>query len=140
LRESISASWLGTVGMLGMPIARPFAVLAFVLGIIGLVLSVIVVVAIYITAGALAICGAALFGVSLALLVQDVSVAVLLAGSGLACIGAGIVIFVLNLLLGRAIFKGIANLSGRIRHKRIKIRKEAFRYDYTYDNRERRAK
>jgi uncharacterized membrane protein len=134
LRESISASWLGTVGMLGMPIARPFAVLAFVLGIIGLVLSVIVVVAIYIAAGILAISGAVFFGVSFAVIAQDVSVAILLAGSGLICMGFGIVFFVLNLLLGRAIFKGIANLSGRIRHKRVKIRKDAFHHSYTYGN------
>jgi hypothetical protein len=38
-------------------------------------------------------------------------------------------------MLGRAIFKGIANLSGRIRHKRVKVRKEIFNYTYTGANR-----
>jgi uncharacterized membrane protein len=134
LRESLSASWLGTVGMLAMPVARPFAVLAFVLGIIGLVCCVIVVAAIFAIAGALIISGAALFVLSFAVLAQDPSVTVFFIGFGLANLGIGTVVFILNMLLGRAIFKGIANLSGRIRHKRVKVRKDAFRYNYTYGN------
>jgi uncharacterized membrane protein len=134
LGESISASWLGTVGMLGMPIARPFAVLAFVIGIIGLVLCVIVVAAIYAAAGSLAVSGIASLGMAFVLLAQDASVAVFFFGCGMAGLGAGLVIGVLNYMLGRAIFKGIANLSGRIRRGRVKIRKETFHYSYGNNN------
>jgi uncharacterized membrane protein len=130
--ESISAAGLGAIGMLAMPIARPLAVLACVLGIIGLVLGVIVVVALFIAAGAIAVGGAFCSIVSLMILPQDIYTAMFVGGAGLACVGAGLILGALNSLLGRAIFKGIANLSSRIRHKRVKIRKETFNYSYAY--------
>jgi uncharacterized membrane protein len=132
MSESFSAAGLGAMSMLSMPVARPLAVLACVLGIIGLVLGVIVVVALYVSAGAIAVCGAAFFVTSFMLLLQDPTVTLFLAGAGVALIGTGLVIGALNYLLGRAIFKGIANLSGRIRHRRVKVRKEIFNYNYAY--------
>jgi uncharacterized membrane protein len=132
MSESFSAAGLGAMSMLSMPVARPLAVLACVLGIFGLVLGVIVVAALYFSAGVIAICGAAFFATSFMLLPQDPTVTLFLAGSGVALIGLGLVIGALNYLLGRAIFKGIANLSGRIRHKRVKVRKEIFNYNYAY--------
>jgi hypothetical protein len=63
---------------------------------------------------------------------QEPATTALLAGTGAALIGAGLIVGALNYLLGRAIFRGIANLSGRIRHKRVKIRREAFNYSYAY--------
>jgi uncharacterized membrane protein len=132
--ESISAAGLGAIGMLSMPVARPFAVLACVLGIIGLVLSVSVVVGLFIVAGALAISGLMIAIVSFILILQSVSVTLFLVGAGVALMGAGLLIGMLTSLLGHVIFKGIANLSGIIRHKRIKIRKENFSYTYTYTN------
>ncbi|MDR2163599.1 MAG: hypothetical protein LBO70_06650 [Clostridiales Family XIII bacterium] len=132
--ESFSAAGLGAIGMLSMPVARPLAVLACILGIMGLVIGVIVVVAIFFSAGALVVAGAVTLFMSFWLTYPEFSTVLFLAGAGAACIGGGLVIGVLNYLLGRAIFKGIANLSGRIRHKRVKIRKENFNYSYAYTN------
>jgi hypothetical protein len=130
MREGIEASWHGAIGMLAMPVARPFAVLACVLGIIGLILCIIVVVAIYIVAGALAIGGAGTFVVSFWFVTSDPAVMMFCAGIGMMGIALGIVIGALNYLLGRTIFKGIANLSGHIRHRRVKIKKEFFQQNY----------
>jgi uncharacterized membrane protein len=130
MSESFSAAGLGALGMLSMPVARPLAVLACVLGIFGLVLGVIVVAVIFAAAGAVAVGGAFCFATSFMLIPQYVSSAVFLAGAGLACLGVGLVIGTLNYMLGRAIFKGIAILSGRVRHKKIKINKEKFNYSY----------
>jgi uncharacterized membrane protein len=129
--ESFSAAGLGAIGMLSMPVARPLAVLACVLGIIGLVMSAIVVAVLYAVAGAFMVSGVFVAVVSFILAPQDISVTVFFAGGGLAFIGAGLLIGALNYMLGRAIFKGIANLSGRIRHKRVKVRKDIFNYTYT---------
>ncbi|MDR1292238.1 MAG: DUF1700 domain-containing protein [Clostridiales Family XIII bacterium] len=129
--ESFSAAGLGVLGMLSMPVARPLAVLACVLGIIGLIMGVIVVVVIYAVAGTFAAAGVAVTVVSGMIAPQDLSVMIFLVGGGMAFIGAGLLIGALNYMLGRAIFKGIANLSGRIRHKRVKVRKEIFNYTYT---------
>jgi uncharacterized membrane protein len=128
--ESFSAAGLGALGMLAMPVARPLAILACVLGIIGLVFSVIAVAGIFIAAGALAAGGVFITVVSFVLISQDVTVTIFLGGAGVAFIGVGLLIGALNYLLGRAIFKGIANLSGRIRHKRVKVRRETFNYVY----------
>jgi uncharacterized membrane protein len=133
LGESFSAAGLGAIGMLAMPVARPLAVLACVLGIFGLVLAVIVVAAIFAVAGALVFGGVVSASVGFMLLPQDGVVTLFLAGTGAAIVGAGLILGVLNSLLGRAIFKGIANLAGRIRHKRVKVRKEIFNYRYTND-------
>jgi uncharacterized membrane protein len=130
--ESFSAAGLGAMSMLSMPVARPLAVLACVLGIIGLVISVIVVVALFVAAVAVAACGVATFVLSFMVLAQDPTVTLFFLGTGLALAGLGLVIGILNSMLGRAIFKGIANLSGRIRHKRVKVRKEIFNYNYMY--------
>jgi uncharacterized membrane protein len=124
--ESLSAAGLGALGMLSLPVAKPLAVFACVLGIMGLAFSVIAVISLYIVAGALAISGAFCVIVSIMVVTQDVSVTIFLAGAGIAFLGAGLLIGTLNSLLGRAIFKGIANLSGHIRHKRVKVRKEIF--------------
>ena len=125
IREGILASWLGVFGMLAMPGAKVLTIFAFVLGIIGLVASVIVVVGIFIIAGGLAVSGVVSIITGVLVLTQDASATTFLAGSGIFYIGLGIVIGVLNYLLGRVIFKGIANLSGKIRNKkRIKILKE----------------
>jgi uncharacterized membrane protein len=132
MSESFSAAGLGAMSMLSMPVARPLAILACVLGIIGLVLGVIIVAVLYVSAGMIAVCGAAFFATSFMLLPQDPTVTLFLAGAGVAFIGTGLVIGALNYLLGRAIFKGIANLSGRIRHRRVKVRKEIFNYTYAY--------
>jgi hypothetical protein len=129
--ESFSAAGLGAIGMLAMPVARPLAVLACVLGIIGLVMSVIVVIVLYAIAGAFAVSGVFITVVSFILAPQDISVTIFLGGGGLAFIGAGLMTGALNYMLGRAIFKGIANLSGRIRHKRVKVRRDIFNYAYT---------
>jgi uncharacterized membrane protein len=131
-RDSIAAAGLGAASMLAMPVARPLAVLAFVLGIIALVACVVVVVAIYIVAGAAVIGGGLTCAGSVMLFAQDTSVGMYYGGIGLATLGAGIAVGTLNYLLGRAVFKGIANLSGRIRHKRVKVRKDAFEQQGTY--------
>jgi uncharacterized membrane protein len=135
-KDSFSAAGLGTVSMLSMPIARPFAVLAFVLGIIALVACVVAVVAIYFAAGSAVLGGAVTVAGSSVLLAQDVPVGMYYGGLGIASIGIGLAVGALNYLFGRAIFKGIAHLSGNIRHKRVKVRKDAFEqggtYAYTY--------
>ncbi|MDR1042576.1 MAG: DUF1700 domain-containing protein [Clostridiales Family XIII bacterium] len=128
--ESFSAAGLGAIGMLSMPVARPFAILACVVGIIGLIMSVTVVVALYAAAGAFAVSGLVATAVSVMIAPQDIFVTIFLAGFGIALIGAGLLTGALNYMLGRAIFKGIANLSGRIRHKRVKVRRDIFNYTY----------
>jgi len=116
-RMGLSTVWLVILAIFASPIALPIA-FAIVMVIFALVLCLF---AFIITGVALGLSGIVIFLMSMTFIMRDFPTAIFFIGCGLVCLGIGIILTILFVILSRKCFGWLANKLSNFLKRRNKI-------------------